>query len=365
MMEALIQKIAEATGIPADLVDRSAQARAQATGTPVEQVLAAWAGEEAPASAPPEEPSAAAATPAEQPATPPAPAQAAVPAAASMSREELVAAAAEAKGMPASLVERSAGARAKKEGVPVEAVLAEWAGVELAAGTAAAAAGETPAQPAPAAPAAVPEAPAATGPVVEVLEPAEPPPAQEAPAAAPAERRKSRYPAILVALLVIVPILAVLYIASVPNGPACGSAGRLAVDPATGQAVGCDGKPYGTGGADEFALGEALFAANCAVCHGAEGGGLVGPALSGGSVLQTFPEGACDLHRKWVTLGSAGWPDPTYGATAKPVTGGMPSFGKTLSDTDIAHVVLYERVAFGGENLDTAKDDCGLIAAAG
>ncbi len=348
-MEELIQRIAASTGVPADMVDRSAQARAQALGVPVEQVLAQWAGEEVPTAqaAPPAAPAPA---PAE---APPAPAPAAI------SKDELIAKAAEAKGMPASLVERSAGARAKKEGIAVEAVLAEWAGIELPA------AGVAPAGPAPApAEAAAPGPVAPTEAPVEVIEPAEAP-AAEAEAPAPEPKKASRYPALLAALFVIIPVFAVVYIAAVPNGPACGSAGQLAIDPVTGEAVGCDGNPYGQGTVDNFTAGEMLFAESCAICHGNAGEGGVGPGMAGGAVLQTFPEGSCSSHVEWVTLGSAGWPDPTYGATSKPVAGGMPPFGGQLTDQQIAQVVLYERVAFGGEDLATAETDCGLVEAAG
>lgn len=49
-----------------------------------------------------------------------------------MSMDELLEKVAEVKGMPAPLAKRSAEARAKKTGEPVEAILAEWAGVEPA-----------------------------------------------------------------------------------------------------------------------------------------------------------------------------------------------------------------------------------------
>jgi hypothetical protein len=69
--------------------------------------------------------------------------------------DELLAAAAKATGMSENMVKRSATARAKAQGTTVEAVLAEWAGVEVPAGTTA----DAPA--AAAAPAAT--APAASG----------------------------------------------------------------------------------------------------------------------------------------------------------------------------------------------------------
>ena len=46
--------------------------------------------------------------------------------------DQLLEKVAEVKGMPASLAKRSAGARSKKTGEPIESVLAEWAGVDAA-----------------------------------------------------------------------------------------------------------------------------------------------------------------------------------------------------------------------------------------
>ncbi len=81
--------------------------------------------------------------------------------------------------------------------------------------------------------------------------------------------------------------------------------------------------------------------------------------MAGGTVLETFPEDACPSHIEWVALGSAGWPDDTYGAQNKPVAGGMPAFG-SLTETELAQVVLYERVEFGGEDEEAAEQECGF-----
>lgn len=91
-----------------------------------------------------------------------------------------------------------------------------------------------------------------------------------------------------------------------------------------------------------FALGEAVYG-GCAACHGAGGGGGVGPALD--AVLEVFPD--YRDHAMWVKLGSTGWPADTYGATDKPVNGGMPAH-ESLTDAELAQVILYERAAFGG-----------------
>jgi mono/diheme cytochrome c family protein len=51
---------------------------------------------------------------------------------------------------------------------------------------------------------------------------------------------------------------------------------------------------------------------------------------------------------KWVALGSAGWPDATYGANAKPKKGGMPGWSSQLTPLEIALVVRYEREVLSG-----------------
>jgi hypothetical protein len=277
--------------------------------------------------------------------------------------EELLAAAAAALGTPEVLVLRSAEARAKAQGVSMESVLAAWGGGEAVApaeSTAPAAepTGEAPAAPAP-----------AEGPEVEVIG-VEAPPAPEV-----ISEEEPRYeseedavaagaiPRWLVVLFMIVPAFAIGYALFFPNGPNCGDAGRLAVDPVSGVAVGCDGSPYGLSLTDFFSIGSLEYA-TCAACHG-EGGGGAGnfPGFTGGALLQTFPPGQCQAQVDWVTLGTADWPESTYGATEKPVGGSgaqMPGFQGALSEEEIRAVVLYERVQFGGQSLDEALVDCGL-----
>lgn len=352
-MEELLKRAAELRGMPESLVERSAQARAKATGMTVEDVLRDWAGE-----APGEVPEPAA--PAE---TPPAPA-AAVPAG-TLSSAELLERAAEERGMPASLVERSAQARAKKEGIPIEEVLAEWAGVAVDSMAAAPRAGD----PAPAAVAADPEERADNTdaePRVTVLEPAAADGADASSEDPPAVRR-SRYPIWLAAAFIVVPLIAVLYVLAVPTGPRCGSAGQLALDPVTGQAVNCDGTAYGVEAVNNFSAGQTIYEASCVACHGAAGGGGAGPALSGGVVLETFPEGSCLDHVLWVDVGTAGWDGPTYGAIDKPVGafGVMPGFGFGFTEEELKQVSLYERVTFGGQAVPEAETDCGLTGESG
>jgi mono/diheme cytochrome c family protein len=299
--------------------------------------------------------------------------------------DELISKAAAAQGLPAEMVERAAKARAAAKGVSVEALLIEWGGGEAAA------AGSTPAPtaavadaPGGDAPAAAPPAPAAdTGPRVEVLGPStaadsepdsdgEPDPAGEPePAVEPEEEPEpvgvlAGFPRWLAIAFVVIPALAMFYALTAPDGPNCGTSGQLALDPVTGEAVNCDGTAYGVEVVNFFATGEEIFANRCAACHGAGGGGGAGPAMSGGSVLATFPAGQCAAHLEWVSLGTADFPEETYGVLAKPVGGGgvMPGFSEEvagaagLTPEDIVAVVLYERVAFGNEPLPDAELDC-------
>ncbi len=355
-------RIEENTGVPADILERSGKARAEADGKTEAEVIGDWAGVEVPAEAAPAE-----AAPTEAPAA----AAEALPPVESLSGEALLAAAAEAKGIPLSLVERSAQARADADGVPVEQVMREWV-VEAGLAAAGAAPRPEPAPPTPEpAPAQPPEAaPSAPPPAepeelgVEVLAPVAPAEGEAAvPEPEPAPIRPGRYPAWLAASLVVIPLVAVLYVLIVPNQPSCGSAGQVGVDPATGLHANCDGSPYGERGAGNVLAGGEIFAASCAVCHGDAGQGTgAGPAMAGGAVLETFPEGSCATHIEWVSLGSLGWPDQTYGAQGKPVQGFgvMPPFAATLSEEEIAQVALYERVAFGGEDEAVGETDCGF-----
>lgn len=329
-MDEHLNQVAEQTGVPAALVERSAKARAAADGVAVETILAAWAGGEAPA--------AVASAPA-----PAAPAPAAP------------AAAPDAEGagkVPDKLLRRSAAAKAKREGRPLNEVLAEMGlSPEPEEGEA------------PAAPAAPAEASAAAAAPAAEPTPAEAPPTTAAQEPAPEpEPLLAGFPRWLAASFIIIPLIALLYAGFSPNGPGCGTSGQLAINPVNGEAQSCDG-----GGSVFFTQGEATYTSICVACHSADGSGGVGPALAGGSVLETFS--SCTDHIDWVTLGSANWPDATYGDTNKPVLGfsgsPMPGYDGTFTPEEIASVVLYERVAFGGADLATEEVACGLTEAAG
>jgi hypothetical protein len=272
-------------------------------------------------------------------------------------------------GVPAGLLERAAVARAGESGATAEDVVRGWGGETVAAV-------EPP-------PTAAPEEEAASPVIAEVAPadatPDEPEPvpvaeAAEAPAAAepddvsePEEESQSvlaGFPAWLSAALVLIPMVALAYVLIAPNGPGCGSSGQLAIDPETGVAENCDGTEYGVDVISFFTIGEELYtSAGCAACHGPDGGGGTGPAFAGGAVLVTFPAESCSDHVSWVALGTSKWPDSTYGAnsTALGASGAsMPGFDERLTPEELAAVVIYERVHFGGQSLAEAEVDCGV-----
>jgi mono/diheme cytochrome c family protein len=105
--------------------------------------------------------------------------------------------------------------------------------------------------------------------------------------------------------------------------------------------------------------GELYGSVGCSGCHGAGGAGSASvPALTG--VLDTWPD--YRDHMLWVRLGSTGWSafSDTYGATDKPVGGGMPAHA-ALDDQDLALIVLYERVQFG--ELEETDEEYELLLA--
>lgn len=107
-----------------------------------------------------------------------------------------------------------------------------------------------------------------------------------------------------------------------------------------------------------MAGGRSTFA-TCAACHGSDGAGGIGPALT--AVRETFPD--CETHIRWIRLGSKRWSEevgPTYGAADTVIEGTpMPSFD-SLSDVEIRRIAMYERVRFGGGELESERTACGL-----
>lgn len=101
-----------------------------------------------------------------------------------------------------------------------------------------------------------------------------------------------------------------------------------------------------------LAIGDEVYGVSCSGCHGAAGGGGSGPQLSGGAVLETFPEPGEQV--RWVLLGSAGYEEEgstTYGAQDKPIVGGMPTHAE-MSSEELLAVIRHERETLSQEELD-------------
>lgn len=127
------------------------------------------------------------------------------------------------------------------------------------------------------------------------------------------------------------------------------------------------GSGVGGGSTDFIAEGEAIYmgtgvsGVNCSGCHGVSGGGGAGPPLN--AVVTTF--GSCQDQVEWVTIGTPGFQAAgrsTYGDTGKPVGGGgvMPPH-QSLSPEQVASVAAFERVRFDGADPETTLTDCGLV----
>lgn len=166
--------------------------------------------------------------------------------------------------------------------------------------------------------AAAPAGPAAAGGIAPAKAPgavAPPPVKPPRPEVAAAESRK-KIPSWAVPAIVALPVWAFLY--------------AFTLEPPT------------QGLSAALTEGQHLYS-QCSGCHGATGGGGVGPAFADGAVIETFSN--FEDHVEWVHLGTQGWPESTYGDTQKPVGGGgtMPGFAGDLTDEEILLVVRYER----------------------
>jgi mono/diheme cytochrome c family protein len=177
----------------------------------------------------------------------------------------------------------------------------------------------TPAPAAPSAPAGRAAAPAAAS---------APPPKPDSPVVAAYKRRK-KIPAWAMLALALLPMWGVLYARAV-----------------TTQAVEATGP---------LAIGEEIYG-QCASCHGADGGGGVGYAFSGGEVLQTFPH--IEDQLRYVYYGTEGYnlagieiygnPDREGGPHVTGERGPMPAFAGVITDYELVSVVCHERYTLGG-----------------
>ena len=280
---------------------------------------------------------------------------------------ELLAKVAEILGAPETLVQRSAEARAEASGNTVEEVLQSWAGGEALSAS----------------------APTEEAPVEEVKE--EVVVAEEAPVVQKATTKVEKVikkvsmanntmgiklntdttlPRWLNYSFMIIPIFILIGMINTSGAQECGVNGILDVDRKSQQTVNCDGSPFegkgvaSTNTVNYVAVGQQVYsgAAACAGCHGANGGGGVGPSFIGGALYKTFP--TCADHAKWIQLGSAGWQAEVggaYGAENTISIGGMPGFQGKLTEEELMAVVVFERVVFGGGNTEEVLVDCGLL----
>ena len=111
--------------------------------------------------------------------------------------------------------------------------------------------------------------------------------------------------------------------------------------------------------APELRAGREVYGDVCSTCHGNRGQGGVGPSLE--SVIDTWP--SCLDQQRWISLGSEGWKaevGPTYGAGQAEITKVMPGQAASLTERQIAQVAAFERVEYGGGDVDVVLADCGI-----
>jgi Cytochrome c len=100
--------------------------------------------------------------------------------------------------------------------------------------------------------------------------------------------------------------------------------------------------------------GAALYAANCAGCHNANGsgteGGGIGRPLWNKNAEKTFPDPAEQLAYIWHGSCEKGVPygNPAREGGQHAAKIGMPAFAGSLSATQLAYIVAYERSSLSG-----------------
>lgn len=191
----------------------------------------------------------------------------------------------------------------------------------------------SPAVPAPATPASPPPATPAAPPAEPTPEPPKP-----VPAYVQAAQQRRRIPLWAMPVLAALPLWGYVYVRTLDPVP-------VADDP--------------------LALGGELYAP-CGACHGGTGQGAGAPQISDGRVQATWPDFRDQLM--WVKLGADAWPSDTYGADAisKDANSSvMPGYGGSLSEQEIAQVVLYERRELSEEELPEGEEDALLAIASG
>jgi cytochrome c oxidase cbb3-type subunit 2 len=113
-----------------------------------------------------------------------------------------------------------------------------------------------------------------------------------------------------------------------------------------------------TGGYDSKKA-QQLFSTNCSVCHQETGEGLPGafPALKGNAVVNDA-DPAKHIHAVLFGLKGATVDGVKYESE-------MPDFGGTLSDSDIANIIDYERSSWGNHGKLVTDKDVAAIRAKG
>lgn len=98
----------------------------------------------------------------------------------------------------------------------------------------------------------------------------------------------------------------------------------------------------------------------CSGCHGATGQGSgANPALTGDTgVAEVFTSPGSQVA--WVAVGSSGFSNAgltTYGDAdiKRPINGGMPAWGDSLTPDELMDVVLHERTTIDSEEFDIEK----------
>ncbi|WP_426574329.1 c-type cytochrome [Aquihabitans sp. McL0605] len=240
--------------------------------------------------------------------------------------------------IPEHLLKRAAAARAAKSGGDGDAP----------ADAPAAASGDAPAAAAAAPAAAVEKTKAAPAPLPTLDEAA--PAAKPDIAVVAAAKRRKRIPYWAAPVLALLPLWGVLYVSSVQPPPA--------------------------GESDPFVIGKAVYTANCASCHQADGSGVksggTGQVLTNGEVEKTFADPLSQVY--WEHFGAADGgarADGTYGDSTR--EGGarnvndlpsaqMPGFA-SLTSEEMAAVVIYIREEIdGGKPADDPNFNSELFA---
>ena len=202
--------------------------------------------------------------------------------------------------------------------------------------------GESAAEAAPAASPAVPDdstpAPTAAASVAAATPAAAPEPV---PPYVEASLKRKRIPIWAMPVLAFLPLWAVIYIGGL--------------------------SPSSSGAPSQLDTGKALYATNCAGCHGAGGGGGVGRPMTDGALVKTFPDIIGQLDFVWLGSNGTGPAGTPYGDPER--EGGqhktlsyngnpMPNFDKTLKQSQLLAVVRYEwQVLSGGKVKTDAKGD--------